>query len=286
MKSFLFSAAVAVFWVPWVPATAQVAGTYEPFTHLANAASWLVYDYADGEYYTPGWDSEGDGFNPDIYYPFTGTSTFEFLADGFSSDGAFVGDLAAGGVDAIGCDVFVEDINSFSFGEFFLFSETDGRYYYSDFIEPATSGWDFAYASLTEEDWYVYENDDFVPVPLTPEILSGISEVGVRFYALTGSAANGKTVGIDNFTYYGALVLPELTTSAAGGLFQLGFDRRPGIGYSIQSSPDLSNWTWVPGEEFITGTAPYTMTKPLATGPRFFKVGIEDFLTPVPNVGP
>jgi hypothetical protein len=285
MKPFLLSAATAaLLWIPFVPSNAQLAGTFEPFTHEANAESWIVYDYADEGFYIPFWDYAGDGMNPDIYFTFAGMNALDIYADAFSSGGAFVGDLAAAGVDAISCDVFIEDINSFDFGEFFLFSATDNRYYYSDFIEPDASGWDFAYASLTEDDWYVFENGSFVPVQLTPEILGGITEIGVTFYPLDVPEADGKAVGIDNFTFYGALVLPEITTSAGGGLFQLGFDRRPGIGYSIQSSPDLNTWTLVPGGEFITGTSPYTMTRPLTPASRFFRVGIEDFLTPVPEV--
>ena len=286
MKPHLLSiAAGTLLWIPLLPADAQQAGTYEPFTHQSNAESWIVYDYADDNYYTPAWDSAGDLQNPDIYFTFAGTSALDFYADDLSSGGAFVGDLAAAGVDAISCEVFIEDIDSFDVAEFFLFSATENRYYVSDYIMPEASGWDFAYAALTEDDWYVLDGDAYVAVRLTPEILSDITEVGVSFYPLEVPAADRKLVAIDNFTFYASLVLPEITTSAAGGLFQLSFDRRPGIGYSIQSSPDLATWTPVPGEQSITGTSPYTMTQPVGPGPRFFKVGIEDFLTPVPEVG-
>jgi hypothetical protein len=266
------------------PANAQLAGTYEPFTHEANAKSWVVYDYADGESYTPGWDSEANGLNPDIYFTFAGSNALDFYADEFSSGGAFTGDLVAAGVDAIGCDILVEDIDSFNVGEFFLFSAADNRYFYSELIIPEASGWDTAYASLTADVWYVYENNAYVPVELTPAILGNITEIGVTFYPMNVAGADGKLVGIDNFTFYGAYVPPKLTTGTTGTSFQLSFDRRPGIAYSIQSSPDLSSWTPVPGEGFITGTTPYMMTRPLAAGPRFFKVGYEDFLTPVPQV--
>lgn len=279
-----FTVAAAVLWIPLAPANAQIAGIYEPFTHQANAKSWFVYDYADGESYIPLWDSAGDGLNPDIYFTFAGTNPLDFTADEFSSNGAFVGDLAASGVDAISCEVLIEEIDSFNVGAFFLFSTTTNRYYVSEDFTPEASGWDFAYASLTEENWYVLENGVSVPVALTPEILSGVSEIGFTFYPLDVPEADGKVVGIDKFTFYGAYVLPKITTSAEGGSFQLGFDRRPGIGYSIQSSPDLVTWGVVPGEEFITGTSPYTMTRPLTPGSLFFKVGIEDFLTSVPEV--
>jgi len=108
MNPHLFSTVAAIFWIPLVTANAQIAGTYEPFTHQANAKSWFVYDFADGESYIPQWDSAGDGLNPDIYFTFTGTNPLDFTADQFASGGAFVGDLAAAGVDAISCDVLVE----------------------------------------------------------------------------------------------------------------------------------------------------------------------------------
>jgi hypothetical protein len=286
MNAHLFSTvAAAVLWIPLVPAKAQLAGTFEPFTHQTNAESWSVYDYADEEFYLPLWDSAGDGFNPDIYFTFAGANALDFTADGVSSGGAFVGDLAAAGVDAIGCDVFVEDVDSFNVGAFFMFSAADNRYYMSEYFAPEANGWSVAYASLSEENWYVLENGAEVPVVLSPEILSGIIEIGVTFYPLEVPEADGKVVGIDNFAFYGALVLPEIRSRAGGGSFQLTFDRRPGVGYSIQSASDLTTWTLVPGEEFITGASSYTMTKPLAPGSLFFKVGIEDFLVPVPKVG-
>lgn len=284
MNLHLFSIAALVVWVPSIPASAQLAGTYEPFTFRTNAESWLVYDYADEGFYIPQWDSAGDGLNPDIHFTFAGSDALEFFADNSTSGGAFVGDLAAGGVDAIGCEVLVEDADSFDVGEFFLFSAATNRYYTSEFFEPTASGWNSAYVSVTQENWYVFENGAYVPVLLTPAILSGITAIGFTFYPLDVPAADGKTVGIDNFTFYGALVLPEVTSSAGSGSFQLTFNRRPGVGYSIQSAPDLAEWALVPGEEFITGTSPYTMSKPLAPGSLFFKVGIEDFLTPVPEL--
>ena len=284
MNPRLFPIAALAAWMAPTPAKAQTAGAFEAFTYRTNADSWVVFDYADEEFYFPQWDSAGDGLNPDIHFTFAGGNPLEFSAETFSSGGAFTGNLAAAGVDAVGCEFFVQDAASFDVGEFFLFSSVTGQYYTSEFIEPEASGWNDAYVSLTQENWYVFENGGYVAVPLTPAILSGITSIGLTFYPLDVPAADGKRVGMDNFTFYGALVLPALTTSAEGGLFQLTFNRRPGIGYSIRSAPDLATWTLVPGEELITGASPYTMTRPLAPGSLFFKVGIEDFLTPVPEM--
>lgn len=284
MSPHHFPAVAVTLWMVLVPANAQLAGIYEPFTHQANAGSWVVYDYADDELYVPAWDFAGDGQNPDIFFTFAGANALDFYADDLSSGGAFVGDLAAAGVDAIGCDIFVEDAASFDVAEFFLYSATDGRYYVSNYFTRESNGWGFAYVSLSGESWYVFQDGEYIAADLTPEILGEITEIGVTFHPLDVPGADGKVVALDNFTFYGAYVLPEITTSTAGGMFQLSFERRAGIAYSIRSAPDLAAWTTVPGEEFITGTSSYTMTRPLAPGSRFFKVGIEDFLTPVPDV--
>jgi hypothetical protein len=284
MNPRLFPIAALTVWMAPTPAKAQTAGAFEAFTYQTNADSWEVFDYADEQVYAPQWDSAGGGMNPNIHFTFAGGNPLEFRAEASSSGGAFTGNLAAAGVDAVGCKFFVQDAASFDVGEFFLISSVTGQTYTSVFIEAEGSGWNDARVSLTRENWYVFENGGYVAVPLTPAILSGITRIGLTFYPLDIPAADGKRVGMDNFTFYGALVLPEVTTSAGGSSFQLTFNRRPGIGYSVLSAPDLATWEPVPGEEFITGTSPYTMTRPLAPGSHFFKVGIEDFLTPVPEM--
>ena len=132
----------------------------------------------------------------------------------------------------------------------------------------------------------MFENGSYVPIELTPEILANITEAGFTFHPKDVAGSDGKIVALDNFTYYGALVLPELATSVTAGMFELEFDRRPGVGYSVLSSPDLSTWTPVPGAEWITGTTAYTLSQPVTPSPRFFKVGIEDSLTAVPEMDP
>lgn len=279
-----FLVSTAILLLTFATANAQTAGKYERFAHRPNAESWNIYDYADQNYYFPAWDSAGNGQNADIYFTFAGSGALDFYADQSSSGGAFTGNLVTAGVDAIGCDIYVQDIASFNTAEFFLFSAATGRYYVSELITPAASGWDTAYASLTQDVWYFLENNVYKPTKLTPAILANVTEIGVTFYPLDVPDANGKIVALDNFTFYGAFLTPELTTATSGSSFQLGFDRRPGIAYSIVSAPDLTTWSPVPDHEFITGTTPYTMTLPLTPTARFFKVGIEDDLTPVPNI--
>lgn len=279
-----FSAAILISTAISSPANAQLAGVFEPFSHLANAESWTVYDRGDQGSYIPEWDSAGDGANPDIFLSFIAGGALDFFADSESSGGAFVGDLAKGGVDAIGADIYVEDIDSFDFGEFYFFSATDSRYYVSNLIIPEASGWSFAFASLTMEDWFVYENGHPVAIDLTPEILANITETGFTFYPLDVVESDDKIVALDNFTFYGALILPEIATTTTDNTFQLSFDRRPGIGYSIESTTDLETWSPIPSEQDITGNDTYTMTRSITAGSRFFRIGIDDFLTPVPEI--
>ncbi len=265
-------------------ANAQLAGSYESFASQANAGSWLVYDHADSECYVPGWDRAGDGQNPDIFFTFAGTNALEFLADGVASDGAFVGDYVAAGIDAIGCDYYVEDVDALFAAEFFLYSAVEQRYYFSDYITPATNGWSFAYASLSVGPWYVYEQGAYVEAELTPSVLAEITVVGMAFYPQDVPEADGMAVAIDNLTLYGAYVLPQLSTHTADGQIQVSFERQPGLVYSILSSPDLDAWDPVPGEESITGNSNYTMARALTSGSEFFKVSVEDDLQPVPDV--
>ena len=266
------------------PLHSQTAGVFEPFTHQTNANSWTVYDRNDGGFYLPSWDSFGDGSNPDIFFPFLDGGILDFYADAGASGGAFVGDLVAGGVDVIGADIYVEDVASYDFGEFYLFSSADNRYYVSNIIVPAEGGWSFATASLVLDDWFVFEDGAYQAVTLTAEILENIEEVGFSFYPVGGDEADGAIVALDNFTFYGAFILPALDTQVADGAFQLQFDRRPGISYTLQSSPDLESWSVVPGQQEVTGNGLHTVSRPISGARRFFRVGIEDFLTPVPQL--
>ena len=191
-------------WMLAAVAEAQVAGAYESFTNRANAESWSVYDYADRQWYYPSHDSAGDGQNADIYLTFSGANSLDFSADAFSSEGAFVGDLVAAGIDAIGCDFYVEDPDSFSFAEFYLYSTAENRYYYGGYFTAEYEGWNGAYTNLRDIGvWYVYEDDDYRPVELTDEILSQVTEIGMSFHPLNVAHADGKLVALDNFTTYG-----------------------------------------------------------------------------------
>ncbi|MDX1679171.1 MAG: hypothetical protein R3242_00445 [Akkermansiaceae bacterium] len=267
------------------PAKAQTAGAYESFSSRVNAESWLVYDYAYNEVYTPGWDLAGDGQNPDIFFTFANESAFEFYADSVASDGAFVGDYAAAGIDALGCNYYVEDAETFYAVEFILYSASEGRFYFSEYITPDASGWSFAYVSLSDGQWYIYEDGAYLSATLTPQALGNVTQVGIALYPVGVAEANGKAVSIDNFTLYGTYALPHVASEVASGNYQLSFARNPGIAYSIESSANLNDWSAIAGEQSITGNSTYTMSRQIVPGPQFFRVSIDDDLQPVPDMG-
>ena len=261
-------------------ASAQTPGAVETFSWKSNADSWSVYDWDLDAYYYPWWDMAGNGDNPDIFFSVTGSSPLDFFASASSSGGAFTGNLAAAGVDAVGCEVYIEDATAFDFCEIYV--STGSNWFFSEIL-PASTGWDFIYASFSSDTWF---NEQFEPVSLDSNILSSISEIGITFYPRDDGSADGMYVAIDNFTFYARLSAPPLTASLVPAGLQLDFPRAAGLAYSILSSSTLGqdSWSALPGQSGITGTTPYSLTVPI-TGPRsFFKVGATDFLTPVPQM--
>ena len=274
-----------------LPARAQVPGTVERFSFRSNADTWLLFDYEDETVYSLDWDLAGDGQNPDVWSFFGGNAPMDIYApfDGSGvgvdgSGGAFGGDYAATGVDAIGCFVFVEDLASFDFGEFYFYSTADAKYHFSDSFTPDEAGWTFLYTTLRNDPWYAYDStlDRVVLTPLTDQILSAVTEIGFTFYPLNANAVN-KNVGLDDFTLFAKLEGPPLTFSATGGTAQLSFPRVPGLSYTIQSSTDFQLWPDVPNNIGLNGTTPWTFTAPVSGTSKFYRVEVEDFLTPVPE---
>lgn len=278
LLTFLAFAAVPVA----VPA--PVPGTVEEFSFQSNADTWSLYDYADDTAYPLEWDYAGDGVNPDVWSFFGGNAPMDFYALPTASGGAFAGDYADSGVDAFGCFMFVEDLATFDFGEFYFYSEFDDQYHFSSSIVPDEAGWTYAYMSLREDGWYTYDSNlqQLVPTPLTDQILSQVTEVGFTFYPLSAAAVN-KDVGLDDFTLFAKLEGPPLTFSITGGTAQLSFPRVPGLAYTIQSSTDFQLWPDVPANIGLTGTTPWSFTAPATGTSKFYRVEVEDSLTPVPE---
>ncbi len=266
-------------------AHSQVRGGYETFTNEDNALSWGLYDFSDGQFYTPGWDLSQTG-NPEIYGFVTPNSSISLFADVLSSDASFVGDFSAENISGLSCDAYVDDAISLLGADFYVVS--GGTFYYSVvFAYPdhfAEDGWDYMETSFENDPWFIYENGGFVEVEITDSILSNVSEVGIDFFT-TSDAPADVIVAIDNFSLIPEVIVPTMSISQNGGNIELGFQRETGQIYDILQSPDLSGWAELTGYSGITGSGPFIASDPIAER-KFFKLGTEAYFTPIPDIGP
>ena len=271
------------------PLRGQLVGSYETFTERENANTWKFYDYfVGGESIAPMWRRPGSEADPEIYAEFTQDFGVSLYADVDSSDGYLVGDYAAQGVAGVFCNIFVEDPASLDSFEFYFVS--NGTFYYSNYFEVDSAGWSSAENSFKESDWYVGVDDDndglldgYVYIILTDEILSNVSEIGLNFFPLS-TAADGKDVGIDNFTLVADLtpVAPLLTVSSGAGAYF--FQGLPGIQYTVEQSSSLKENEWTPVEEPFEGNGPYSHNFPTALK-KFLRVITSPLYTEIPKVG-
>mgnify|MGYP005851592485 CR=1 FL=1 len=236
-----------------LPASAQILGAFNPFSNEETATSWGFYDFGEPDStYAPFWTYPGSD-DAEIYttfevYPNPETNEDEafevsLFADELSSDGAFVNDYDAVGIDTVRSDVFVEDVNTFDELEFYFRSgETD---YYSEIFELEESGWAQIESSFTKDEWYLFDSDlgEFFPVELTPVILSDIREIGVTFYP-SGLGAQGRVVALDNFTLLPDLAVPQLAIKNQNGGPRLTFTGIPGMQYTLEGNRSLRKQGW------------------------------------------
>lgn len=272
------------------PLQGQLVGAFETFTEVDNANTWKFYDYfVGGESIAPMWRRPGSEDDPEIYAEFTQDFGVSLYADLDSSDGYLVGNYAAQGVAGVFCNIYVEDPASFDSFEFYFVS--DGIFYYSNYFEVDEAGWSSAENSFRESDWYVGvdDNDDdfidrYVFTPLNDEILSSVTEIGLNFFPFS-EAADGKDVGIDNFTLVADLtpVAPVLSVAANSGSYF--FEGLPGIQYTVEESTNLQETNWAPVEAPFEGSGQYSHN--FATGlKKFLRVITEPLYTEIPKVGP
>lgn len=261
------------------PVGAQTLGGFEPFTQQANGESWAFYNYATDEAFNAPWNLSNSG-DPEIYATFTQDSGVSLFADIMSSGGIFVGNYAEAGVDTILCDVFIEDINTFSDVEFYILA--GDTFYYSDFYVIEQSGWAGLQNSLSRDQWYIFDDDDeeFIEVNLTPAILSDVTEIGLNFYPAS-TAADGRAVAIDNFTLLPDLTAPEVSISTQGSSAQFSFTGIEGMQYTIQTSSNLreSIWTNVGSPFEIVGNSTTTVPR---GNKGFFRLISQPFFIEAP----
>jgi len=225
------------------PISAQVVGARESFTQEDNATSWYLYDFVNDPVRLDMYNDYEHSSIGDIYAFFTddiGVSLFAF-AD--SSSGYFVGDYTAAGIDSIECDIYIDDVSTFDVAEFYIYA--GGVEYYSEYFEIDTSGWSTQTSSFTKNQWYVYDEDEDIEVPitLTPEILGDIIEIGVNFFPLS-DAADGQLVALDNFALLPDLTPPTLDLTQPTGEVTVSFERADGVSYDLQMSTTLQDNDW------------------------------------------
>ena len=262
-----------------VPTGAQTLGGYEPFTQQENGESWAVYNYATDQAFNAQWNFSDSG-DPEIYATFTGSAGVSLFADVMSSNGFFVGNYANAEIDTILCDIFIEDVNTFSEVEFYILA--GDTFYYSNPYLVGQSGWTSLANSLSKDQWYIYNEADqqFFEAPLTPAILFDVKEIGLNFYP-SSSAASGQIVAIDNFNLLPDLSSPEIKISTENSTAKVSFKGIEGIQYTIQNASNLdeNSWTNV-GNPFETTGESKTIVPLVNKG--FFRILSQPFYIEAP----
>ena len=145
-----------------------------------------------------------------------------------SSNGFLVGNYASAEIDTILCDIFIEDINTFSEVEFYILA--NDTFYYSNPYIIGESGWTGLTNSLSRDQWYIYDEADqqFSEAPLTEAVLFEVTEIGLNFYP-SSTAAGGRIVAIDNFSLLPDLSSPEIKISTEDSTAKVSFSGIEGI---------------------------------------------------------
>ena len=234
-----------IFLIPFLfvtPIAAQTLGGFEPFTQQKNGEGWAFYNYATDQAFNAPWDFSNSG-NPEIYATFTGGAGVSLFADLMSSNGYFVGNYADAGIDTILCEIFIEDINTFSEIEFFILA--GDTFYYSNPYAIEQSGWTSLTNSFSKDEWYFYGDSEqqFFELPISPSILSDVKEIGLNFYP-SSSAADGQIVAVDNFKLLPDLASPAVTIFTKKSAAEISFTGIEGLQYTIQTASALKENSW------------------------------------------
>lgn len=259
-----------------------LAGAWEAFPSEANADAWCLYSYDDGLVAPPPWiDPEIDD-NPYAYSFFHGGEGVWFFADGFTAQGAFVGNYAAQKICAVDVSVSV-DPAEIDFIDLVVYADGPNGpgYYYSLAYYPEDLGdvpdwYDLRFSF--KESWFSFRNGVFTAFQPDQGFLASIKEVGIRFFPVAGVTADSY-VGVDDFILVPTVEAPKLSTSLSGGNFVLSFSPNPGVAATIQKlAPDFQ-WQNVPGKSRLLG--PQIFTTPIVPGAGLFRVAARENLTQV-----
>lgn len=262
-----------------LPLHAQTLGGFASFTDQGNSETWRFYDYATGAFTDAAWRVT-DGDNGEIFATFNGDEGVSLFADDFTSDSNFIGDYTAAGIDTVTCDIFIEDVSTFSDAEFYF--DSGGTFYYSEFYFFATSGWASMTASFSRDQWYIFDEteNNFLEVELTPAILGAITEIGLNLYP-SSAAADGQAVALDNFSLLPDLLVPETSLTLSSNLAEFSFTGIAGMEYTIQTSPSLAANSWINVGSPFEITGPSQTNLPIASK-SFFRLQALPFFIDIP----
>ncbi len=261
-----------------------VAGAWEAFDTRETTDTWALFAYADELSDPPPWAGTGVDSNPYAYSYFLGGQGVWFFADGLTAGGVLVGDYARERISAIDVSVSVDPAEIDLIDAVVLCDGPNGYgFYYSRIYEPADIGVDPDWYALSfpfDELWFYLDGEDFVAFRPGAAFLSGVDEVGVRFFPAAG-VTDESFVGIDDFILVPTVDAPALDASALGDQFRLSFTPNPGVSASIETYlPASRSWQAVSGESGLSG--PRVFTTPIDRASRLFRVVTAESLTPVP----
>ena len=278
-KSLLILALLPCF------AHAALPGAWETFPTNKKAEDWTLFDYAYDQFYAPNWFTEGNPYIGASYAENANTPGLYdqglwFFADAAVADGAFVGDFFSTEIQGIEVDVYVSEPTKLDYIDLVIGSDSNGsvEYYYSvsyfgSEFDQGDPDW-FTLSPLFTDSWFVLNADgtSFEETQLTPEILSQVTEVGIRFIP-TETNDTGWTPFFDNVALTPTPRAPELKTTSANDQLLIHFEQEAGSEYALETyNLSSKKWEVVTGEDSISGTGLHTIERMLIPSGEFYRV--------------
>lgn len=276
MKNTLLSLAL----LP-LSASGVIPGALESFPTEDAASQWLLFDYADDQLYAPNWFTDDNPYAGASFAKTNETDQFFnngiwFIADNLVADGSFIGNFSENEIQGLEIDVFISEPNKLDFCDLVIGSNSAGEVVYYASVsylgaefDQGDPDWFFLNPTFTDL-WYRIDTGE--SLTLTPEILSQITEVGVRFFP-TVDNDEGWTPLIDNLALTPTPRVPEIETSSANNQFLLTIQQKAGSEYDLEKYNFTSNaWASVSGQTGVSGTDLHTFERGLIPAGEFYRV--------------